>query len=179
MIAAQRHQLDVLSGTKKERAADIAAAKATLAAARLKLGYTGITAPFDGVVGERQVQPGDYVNIGSDLINVVPLPNVYVMANYKETQLTRVKPGQPVDITVDSFPNEKLHGRVERISPASGSQFALLPPDNATGNFTKVVQRIPVRIRLDNSQRLLERLLPGMSVVTNINTGEAVAYGGK
>jgi membrane fusion protein, multidrug efflux system len=90
-----------------------------------------------------------------------------------------VKPGQPVDITVDSFPNEKLHGRVERISPASGSQFALLPPDNATGNFTKVVQRIPVRIRLDNSQPLLERLLPGMSVVTNINTGEAVAYGGK
>jgi membrane fusion protein (multidrug efflux system) len=179
VIAAQRHQLDVLSGTKKERAADIAAAKATLAAARLKLGYTGITAPFDGVVGERQVQPHDYVNIGSDLINVVPLPNVYVMANYKETQLTRVKPGQPVDITVDSFPNEKLHGRVERISPASGSQFALLPPDNATGNFTKVVQRIPVRIRLDNSQPLLERLLPGMSVVTNINTGEAVAYGGK
>jgi membrane fusion protein, multidrug efflux system len=179
VIAAQRHQLDVLSGTKKERAADIAAAKATLAAARLKLGYTGITAPFDGVVGERQVQPHDYVNIGSDLINVVPLPNVYVMANYKETQLTRVKPGQPVDITVDSFPNEKLHGRVERISPASGSQFALLPPDNATGNFTKVVQRIPVRIQLDNNQPLLERLLPGMSVVTNINTGEAGANGGK
>jgi membrane fusion protein (multidrug efflux system) len=179
VIAAQRHQLEVLSGTKKERAADIAAAKAALAAARLKLGYTRITAPFDGVVGERQVQPHDYVNIGSNLINVVPLPNVYVMANYKETQLTRVKPGQPVDITVDSFPNEKLHGRVERISPASGSQFALLPPDNATGNFTKVVQRIPVRIQLDNSQPLLERLLPGMSVVTNINTGEAVANGGK
>jgi len=179
VIAAQRHQLEVLSGTKKERAADIAAAKAALAAARLKLGYTRITAPFDGVVGERQVQPHDYVNIGTNLINVVPLPNVYVMANYKETQLTRVKPGQPVDITVDSFPNEKLHGRVERISPASGSQFALLPPDNATGNFTKVVQRIPVRIQLDNSQPLLERLLPGMSVVTNINTSEAVANGGK
>ena len=80
---------------------------------------------------------------------------------------------------VDSFPNEKLHGRVERISPASGSQFALLPPDNATGNFTKVVQRIPVRIQLDNNQPLLERLLPGMSVVTNINTGEAAANGGK
>src|SRR5216684_5789865 len=177
-IAAQRHQLDVLSGTKKERAADIAAAKATLAAARLKLGYTGITAPFDGVVGERQVQPHDYVNIGSDLINVVPLPNVYVMANYKETQLTRVKPGQPVDITVDSFPNEKLHGRVERIAPASGSQFALLPPDNATGNFTKVVQRIPVRIQFDKGQPLLERLLPGMSVVTRIRTDEAGTDGG-
>jgi membrane fusion protein (multidrug efflux system) len=179
LIAAQRHQLEVLSGTKKQRAADLQGAKATLAAARLKLGYTKITAPFDGVVGERQVQPGDYVNIGSNLINVVPLPNVYVIANYKETQLTRVKPGQPVDVTVDSFPSERLHGRVERIAPASGSQFALLPPDNATGNFTKVVQRIPVRIGLDKGQPLLERLLPGMSVVTQIHTDEAGPDGGK
>ena len=134
---------------------------------------------LSGVVGERQVQPGDYVNIGSSLINVVPLPNVYVIANYKETQLTRVQPGQPVDVTVDSFPSERLHGRVERIAPASGSQFALLPPDNATGNFTKVVQRIPVRIALDKNQPLLERLLPGMSVVTKIHTGEAGTDGGK
>ena len=179
VIAAQRHQIEVLSGTKKQRAADIEAAKATLAAARLKLGYTKITASFDGVVGERQVQPNDYVNIGSNLIEVVPLPSVYVIANYKETQLTRVRPGQPVDVTVDSFPNERLHGRVERISPASGSQFALLPPDNATGNFTKVVQRVPVRIALDKGQPLLERLLPGMSVVTQIHTDEAGADGGK
>ena len=171
VIAAQKHQLEVLAGTKKQRAADVLGAQAALSAAQLKLGYTKIVAPFDGVVGERQVQPGDYVNIGSNLINVVPLPNVYVIANYKETQLTRVRPGQRVDITVDSFPGEKLHGRVERIAPASGSQFALLPPDNATGNFTKVVQRIPVRIRLDKDQPLLERLLPGMSVVTNIHTG--------
>jgi membrane fusion protein (multidrug efflux system) len=179
VIAAQRHQLEVLGGTKKQRAADIAAAKATLAAARLKLGYTKIVAPFDGVVGAREVQPGDYVNIGSNLINVVPLPDVYVIANYKETQLTRVRPGQPVDVTVDSFPSERLHGRVERIAPASGSQFALLPPDNATGNFTKVVQRIPVRIALDKGQPLLQRLLPGMSVVTQIHTDEAGADGGK
>ena len=179
LIAAQRHQLEVLSGTKKQRAADIEAAKATLAAAHLKLGYTKIVAPFDGVVGERQVQPGDYVNIGSSLINVVPLPDVYVIANYKETQLTRVKPGQPVDMTVDSFPNERLHGRVERIAPASGSQFALLPPDNATGNFTKVVQRVPVRIALDKGQPLLERLLPGMSMETRIHTDEASADGAK
>jgi membrane fusion protein (multidrug efflux system) len=172
VIAAQRHQMEVLAGTKKQRAADVLGAQAALASARLKLGYTKIVAPFDGVVGERQVQPGDYVNIGSNLINVVPLPNVYVMANYKETQLTRVKPGQSVDITVDSFPNQKLHGRVERVSPASGSQFALLPPDNATGNFTKVVQRVPVRIELDKNQPLLERLLPGMSVVTNIQTDD-------
>lgn len=179
VIAAQRHQLEVLAGTKKQRSADVLGAQAALAAARLKLGYTKIVAPFDGVVGERQVQPGDYVNVGSNLINVVPLPNVYVIANYKETQLTRVKPGQSVDITVDSFPSEKLHGRVERISPASGSQFALLPPDNATGNFTKVVQRVPVRIVLDKGQPLLERLLPGMSVVTNIHTDAAGTDGGK
>ncbi len=179
VIAAQRHQLEVLSGTRKQRAADIEAAKASLATAKLKLGYTKITAPFDGVVGEREVQPNDYVTIGSNLINVVPLPNVYIIANYKETQLTRVRPGQSVDVTVDSFPNERLHGRVERISPASGSQFALLPPDNATGNFTKVVQRIPVRIELDKGQPLLERLLPGMSVVTRIHTDQARADGEK
>jgi membrane fusion protein (multidrug efflux system) len=179
LIAAQRHQLEVLSGTKKQRAADLQGAKAALAAARLRLGYTKIVAPFDGVVGERQVQPNDYVNIGSNLINIVPLPNVYVIANYKETQLTRVKPGQPVDIIVDTFSNEKLHGRVERIAPASGSQFALLPPDNATGSFTKVVQRVPVRIQLDKGQPLLERLLPGMSVETRIHTDEAGADGGK
>jgi membrane fusion protein, multidrug efflux system len=172
VIAAQRHQLDVLQGNKKQRAAEVEAAKAALAAAKLKLGYTTITAPFDGVTGEREVQPGDYVNIGTNLINVVPLPNVYVIADYKETQLTHVKQGQPVEITVDSFPKEILRGRVERVSPASGSQFALLPPDNATGNFTKVVQRIPVRIQLDKNQPLLDRLLPGMSVITSIDTGD-------
>ncbi|MGT2436614.1 HlyD family secretion protein [Bradyrhizobium betae] len=170
VIAAQQHQLEVLQGTKKQRAADVEAAKATLAIAKLKLGYTQITAPFDGVVGERQVQPGDYVNIGTNLINVVPLPKVYVIANYKETQLTHVAPGQPVEITVDSFPREKLRGKVERIAPATGAQVALLPPDNATGNFTKVVQRIPVRIQFDGNQPLLTRLVPGMSVVTSIDT---------
>jgi membrane fusion protein (multidrug efflux system) len=179
VIAAQRHQLEVLQGTKKQRAADLEASKATLASARLKLGYTKISAPFDGVVGERQVQPGDYVNIGTNLINVVPLPKVYVIANYKETQLTHVQPGQPVDITVDSFPRERLRGRVERIAPATGSQVALLPPDNATGNFTKVVQRVPVRIQLDDNQPLVERLLPGMSVVTSIHTNGAGTNGGK
>jgi membrane fusion protein (multidrug efflux system) len=170
VIAAQQHQLEVLQGTRKQRAADLDATRATLASVKLKLGYTKITAPFDGVVGERQVQPGDYVNIGTNLINVVPLPKVYVIANYKETQLTHVSPGQPVEITVDSFPREKLRGRVERIAPATGAQVALLPPDNATGNFTKVVQRIPVRIQFDDNQPLLTRLVPGMSVVTSIDT---------
>jgi membrane fusion protein, multidrug efflux system len=173
VIAEERHQLEVLAGTKKQRAADLQAAIATLTAARLRLGYTRIVAPFDGVVGEREVQPNDYVNIGTNLISVVPLPNVYVIANYQETQLTRVMPGHSVDVSVDTFPDERLRGHVERISPASGSQFALLPPDNATGNFTKVVQRIPIRIQLDKDQNALGRLRPGMSVVTRIHTDEA------
>lgn len=170
VIAAQQHQLEVLQGTRRQRAADLDAAKAALASAKLKLGYTRIVAPFDGVVGERQVQPGDYVNIGTSLINVVPLPKVHVIANYKETQLTHVAQGQPVEITVDGFPREMLRGKVERIAPATGSQVALLPPDNASGNFTKVVQRIPVRIQFDDDQPLLARLVPGMSVVTRIDT---------
>jgi membrane fusion protein, multidrug efflux system len=170
VIAQQQHQLEVLAGTKQQRAADLLAAKAALTAATLRLGYTRIVAPFDGVVGERQVQLGDYVNIGSSLLNVVPLPNVYVIANYKETQLTHVTPGQSVEIIVDTFPEHALVGFVRQISPSSGSQVALLPPDNATGNFTKVVQRIPVRIEFEQGQPFLKYLLPGMSATTRIHT---------
>jgi len=167
-IRAQSRQLDVLDGQEKVLKANLLAADAALATAKLRLGYTRIVAPFDGVVGERLVHDGDYVNVGTNLIAVVPLPNVYVIANYKETQLTRVEPGQAVEITVDMFPGETLRGRVVRLSPASGATFALLPPDNATGNFTKVVQRIPVRIEFEPGQPLLARLRPGMSVVTSI-----------
>ena len=170
VIAEQQHQLQVLQGNKKQRAADVGAAKAALDAAKLKLGYTHVVAPFDGVTSERQVQPGDYVNIGTNLVNVVPLPNVYVIANYKETQLTRVKPGQSVDVTVDTFPGATVHGVVNSIAPASGQEFALLPPDNATGNFTKVVQRIPVKIALDDDNNSLVALRPGMSVIPTIET---------
>jgi len=173
-IAAQKQQLAVLDGTRQQRAADLQGAEAALQSAKLRLGYTHITAPFDGVVSERQVQPGNYVNIGSNLIAVVPLPNVYVIANYKETQLRRVRPGQRVEIEADTFSGQTLAGIVERIAPASGSQFALLPPDNATGNFTKVVQRVAVRIRFDNDQPLVDRLLPGMSVTTRIHVTETV-----
>lgn len=168
-IAAQQQQLAVLQGTRQQRVAELQGADAALQAAQLRLGYTRITAPFDGVVSARQVQPGDYVNIGSNLIAVVPLPKVYVIANYKETQLRRVRPGQRVEIEADSFSGHPLTGHVERVAPASGSQFALLPPDNATGNFTKVVQRIPVRIGFDDNQPLVDRLLPGMSVTTRIH----------
>jgi membrane fusion protein (multidrug efflux system) len=169
-VQVQRRQLDVLSGNREQRAAEVAADEALLEAAKLRLSYTWIVAPTDGVVSERQVQRGDYVTIGSSLISVVPLPDVYIVANYKETQLTRVLPGQHVDISVDTFPGETFRGHVERISPASGSQFSLLPPDNATGNFTKVVQRIPVRIRLDVDDVARAKLRPGMSVTSRIDT---------
>ena len=167
-IEAQRSQLEILNGDENLLRAKLVAAQADLTTAQLRLGYTRIVAPFDGVVSARLVQEGNYVNVGTNLIAVVPLPNVYVVANYKETQLTHVVPGQPVDVTVDTFSGVVLRGRVERLSPASGSTFALLPPDNATGNFTKVVQRIPVRIEFAPGQPLVAQLRPGMSVVTHI-----------
>src|SRR5262249_7668892 len=170
---AQRRQLNVLNGQHALLSANVLAAEAALTTARLRLGYTRIVAPFDGVVGERRVNEGDYVNVGTMLIAVVPRPNVHVVANYKETQLTHVVPGQPVEVTVDMFQGAVLRGRVARLSPASGSSFALLPPDNATGNFTKVVQRIPVRIEFEPRQPLVEQLRPGMSVVTRIQVDGA------
>jgi membrane fusion protein, multidrug efflux system len=172
-IETQRRQLEVLNQQRGLLSANLRGAQADLAAAQLRLSYTRIIAPVDGIVGERQVQEGDYVNVGTNLIAVVPLPNVYVVANYKETQLTNVTSGQSVEVTIDMFPGMVLRGRVTRLSPASGATFALLPPDNATGNFTKVVQRIPVRIEFDPGQPLVEQLRPGMSVVTRIVTGGA------
>jgi membrane fusion protein (multidrug efflux system) len=164
VIAAQRHQLEVLSGTKKQRAADIEGAKATLAAARLKLGYTKIVAPFDGVTGERQVQPGDYVNIGTNLINVVPLPNVYVIANTRETQLTQVKPGQPVEITVDSF----LERDTTRLRRADCARRAVAIRAAAAGQCHRQFhQSGSARPGPDPDRQepaVAERLLPGMSV---------------
>ncbi len=172
-VEQQRRQLDVIGGQVEQRRADLAEAQASLKTAELNLDYTRIVAPFDGVVSERQVKPGEYVNVGSSLLSVVPLPNVYVTANYKETQLTHIRPGQRVDIQVDTFPGKPLIGHVASLSPASGSQFALMPADNASGNFTKVVQRIPVRILLEPNQPLIDRLRPGMSVETTVHVAEA------
>ncbi len=146
---------------------------AELALARINLGYTRITAPADGMVGQRQVRPGQYVGPGSQIITLVPLPRVWVVANYKETQMTRIRIGQPASVRVDAYPDADLRGHVEAYSPASGSQFALLPPENATGNFTKIVQRIPVKIVLDEPNPLEDLLRPGMSVVVTIDTSNA------
>ena len=123
------------------------------------------SAPIDGVVGNRTLRVGQYVQAGTQLMSVVPVHGAYVVANYKETQLTNVREGQAVDIEVDMFPGQVVHGHVDSIAPASGQEFALLPPDNATGNFTKVVQRIPVRIALDTGKNPRIELRPGMSVI--------------
>ncbi len=143
--------------------------------AELNLSYTTIAAPVDGTVGNRTLRIGQYVQAGTQLMSLVPTDQAYVVANYKETQLTNVHAGQPVDIEVDMFPGKVFHGHVDSLAPASGQEFALLPPDNATGNFTKVVQRIPVRIALDPQTMNGGELRPGMSVEPSINTKADVA----
>ena len=170
VMAAAEKQIGVLGAQLAQADAMLAQQQASEHQAELNLSYTTITAPVDGTVGVRTLRVGQYVQAGTQLMAVVPLQAVYITANYKETQLTDVRPGQPVTIDVDTFPGTTVQGHVDSLAPASGQEFALLPPDNATGNFTKVVQRIPVRIVFDKDQPLLDRLLPGMSVVTNINT---------
>jgi membrane fusion protein (multidrug efflux system) len=136
----------------------------------LDLSYAMVKAPFGGIVGNRAVQVGQYVQPGTRLLSLVPLDTAYVEANYKETQLDRIRPGQPADVAVDAASGRVYHGEVESIAPASGSQYSLLPPENATGNFTKIVQRVPVRIRIP-AEALREGVFrPGLSVVTYINT---------
>ncbi len=136
----------------------------------LNLSYTTIVAPVDGVVGNRSLRIGQYVQAGTQLMAVVPMHDVYIVANYKEMQLTDVHAGQPVTVGVDMFPGTTVEGHVDSIAPASGQEFALLPPDNATGNFTKIVQRIPVKIVLDPGDTLAGLLRPGMSVTPVIDT---------
>ena len=166
----QRQQVNVLDSQEKQAQATLAVQRAARDLTQINLGYTRITAPVDGMVGQRLVQAGQYVSAGTEVISVVPLPHVWVVANYKETQMTRVRIGQPARVTVDAFPGTVLHGHVDSWSPASGAQFSLLPPDNATGNFTKVVQRIPVKIVLEPDAAVGELLRPGMSVVATIDT---------
>jgi membrane fusion protein, multidrug efflux system len=174
-LESQRSQMAVLDTQELQLRADLKSKQAVLALARITLGYTRIVSPVDGMVGERGVRAGQYVRPGVQVISVVPLDTVWVVANYKETQLTRVAIGQPASITVDTFPGVMVTGHVDSISPASGSQFSLLPPDNATGNFTKVVQRIAVKIALDRGHPLFGRLLPGMSVIATIHTDRPAA----
>src|SRR5579862_421194 len=169
--AAER-QLDVLSAQLAQAQASEKAQEAALALARINLGYTTIVAPQDGVIGQRQVKPGQFLAVGGLVAVLSPVPHVWVLANYRETQLTHVAVGQRAEIAVDTFPGHTLKGHVIALAPASGSQYALLPPDNATGNFTKVVQRIPVKIAIDDADGLADRLSPGMSVIATIDAEE-------
>jgi membrane fusion protein (multidrug efflux system) len=166
----QRAQLKVLQSQQAQAVAALNAQKAARDLASINLGYTRIVAPVDGMVSQRLVRKGQYLSVGTQVISLVPLPNVWVIANYKETQMTNIRSGQTARVTVDAFPGKVLKGHVDSWSPASGAEFALLPPDNATGNFTKVVQRIPVKIVLDQDPSLADLLRPGMSVIATIDT---------
>ena len=163
-------QLDVLKAELAQAEAAIALSESVRSQAELNLSYTSITAPANAVVGNRTLRVGQYVQAGTQLMSLVPVGSAYVVANYKETQLTHVHPGQPVAISIDMYPGRQFRGRIDSLSPASGQEFALLPPDNATGNFTKVVQRIPVKIVLDAAPSRADVLRPGMSVITTIDT---------
>jgi membrane fusion protein (multidrug efflux system) len=166
--ASAERQLAVIEAQIQQAEAALAGQQASLQLARINLAYTRITAPQDGVTGQRQVRPGQYLGVGGQVTTLTPLPNLWVIANYKETQLTHMAVGQAASITVDTFPGHTLRGRVIAFAPASGSQFSLLPPDNATGNFTKVVQRMAVKISIDDADGLAARLQAGMSVVATV-----------
>lgn len=172
LVAAQR-KVDVLTTERAKATAQLDRARAVEQQAALNVSYTRIAAPVDGTVGARSLRVGQFVQAGTQLMAVVPLDAVYVVANFKETQLTHVRNGQPVEIRIDSFHGTKLHGHVDSLSPASGLEFALLPPDNATGNFTKIVQRVPVKIVLDD-HNLTGLLRPGMSAEPTVNTKATV-----
>jgi membrane fusion protein (multidrug efflux system) len=169
-IVAAQNQLAVFKSQRAEEAARLEQAKGALALALSQLDDTIIRAPVDGVAGNRAGQMGQYVKPGQQLLSLVPLPHVYVTANFKETQLTRMRPGQLATIEVDAYPDQALTGTVESFAPASGAEFSLLPPDNATGNFTKIVQRVPVRIELPPDGPLASLLRPGLSVTVSIDT---------
>ncbi|GAA3063696.1 HlyD family secretion protein [Rhizobium viscosum] len=171
-VVAAENKVPVLQTQREQALAQRDRAVAAAGQAELNLSYTEIVAAVDGTVGARSIRVGQYVTSGTQLMAVVPLHAVYVVANFKETQLTFVRPGQMVEIRVDSFPDVAIKGHVDSVSPASGLEFSLLPPDNATGNFTKIVQRIPVKIVIDD-ERLAGLLRSGMSVIPEVDTKAA------
>jgi membrane fusion protein (multidrug efflux system) len=168
-LEVQKRQRSVLDAQELLLRADLRSKRAALTLAQVNLGYTQITAPAKGIVSERKVRPGQLVSPGTQVISLVQ-SEVWVQANYKETQVRHIHAGDPAEIRVDALPGVVFRGKVDQLSPASGSQFALLPPDNATGNFTKIVQRVPVKIVLDSGQATIGRLRPGLSVIAIVRT---------
>jgi membrane fusion protein (multidrug efflux system) len=171
-LEAAKRQREALNTKDDVYKADIEAKKAAIVVAQVNLAYTLIAAPTDGTVGERHALAGQLVAPGTQVIDLVR-SEVWIQANFKETQLTNMRVGDTADVQIDTFPGRVFHGKVEQLSPASGSQFALLPPDNATGNFTKVVQRVPVKVMFFPGQPYLNRLRPGFSAVVTVHTGNA------
>jgi len=166
--AASGSNVAVAAAGLRSAEARLEAARTAVENARIQIGYTVLTSPTEGIIARRKVEPGELVQVGQSLMSVVPLKDLWVTANLKETQLKDVRPGNPVEFSVDAYPGVTFHGKVESVAPATGARFALLPPDNATGNFTKVVQRIPVRIAVDGAQDPAHPLRPGMSVEATI-----------
>ncbi|MFK3972035.1 HlyD family secretion protein [Pseudomonas sp. NPDC087358] len=169
MLASQR-QLDVIATQKQQARAALDQAKAERDMARLNVGYTELRAPIDGVIGNRRARVGAYAAAGTQLLSVVPAKGLWVDANFKEDQLEHMHPGQAVSIEADVLPGQVFHGHLDSLAPATGSQFSVLPPENATGNFTKIVQRVPVRVYLDGEDGNLGKLRPGLSVIAQVDT---------
>jgi membrane fusion protein (multidrug efflux system) len=168
-ISGASATLTVLQAQKAEAESTRAELQTALDRAARDLSFTEVKAPFDGVVGNKAVQPGQYVQTGTRLLALVPLDSAYIEANFKETQLGALRPGQRVSISIDAYSDKQIEGRVESFAPASGSQFSLLPPENATGNFTKIVQRVPVRIKVPPEVARTGLLRPGLSVVVEVH----------
>jgi membrane fusion protein (multidrug efflux system) len=171
-LEAQKRQRAVLDSQELLLRADLNSKRAALSLAQTNSGYTKIVAPEDGIVSERKVRAGQLVSPGTQVLTLVQ-SNVWIQANYKETQLRHMRAGDSAEIRIDAFPGVVFHGKVDQVAPASGSQFALLPPDNATGNFTKIVQRVPVKIVLEPGQKELDRLRPGLSVIATVRANGA------
>ena len=172
---AARDNVEVTKAQQNEARAQLVELQSSLAKAQRDLDFTSVRAPVDGTFSNRLVNTGDFIQAGQRLGNVVPLNSVFIDANFKETQLKRIRPGQPVKISVDAYGHRKFAGTVDSISPAAGSVFTLLPPDNATGNFTKIVQRLPVRVRVPKDVARQNLLRAGMSVYVTVDTNEGAA----
>ncbi|MDN6860323.1 HlyD family secretion protein [Pseudomonas sp. CAN2814] len=169
-LLAARRQLDVIHSQRQQAQAALEQAVAARDLARLDLGYTELRAPVDGYIGNRRARVGSYVAAGTQLLAVVPAQGLWVDANFKEDQLARMQPGQAVTIEADILPGKVFHGHLDSLAPATGAQFSILPPENATGNFTKIVQRVPVRVHLDDADGRLGNLRPGLSVLVAVDT---------
>jgi membrane fusion protein, multidrug efflux system len=168
-LDAARRRIDVIDTQKQQTRAALDQAIAERDLARLNLGYTELRAPIDGVVGNRSARNGAYAVVGAQLVSLVPAHGLWVDANFKESQLAHIRAGLPASIEADVLPGHVFHGHVASLAPATGAQFSVLPPENATGNFTKIVQRVPVRIQLDDGASTLGNLRPGLSVTAAVD----------